>query len=210
MSSKKVAVYDPVFLTRKGLLALVEDVDTVELAFETNSFRLLTNRLEEKHVDMVILNDQNLTALDYLTGSAEMTLKHDVIVIMPEKVHEQSKRLMDSGVRSILTEYCDEEEITTALRTVAGGKRFFCDRVLNDVLGEDKNEKEEQTQSILTERETEVLKLIAEGMSSTQVAEKLFISIHTINSHRKNILRKLDLKSPAQLILYAIEHGLIK
>jgi DNA-binding NarL/FixJ family response regulator len=93
---------------------------------------------------------------------------------------------------------------------VVKGRKFYCNNVLDIITRQTPNVNNEQLRLKLTRREYEILKLIARGYTSTQIAEKLVLSVHTINSHRKNILKKLNLKSPTQLVAYVHSIGLIR
>jgi len=92
---------------------------------------------------------------------------------------------------------------------VAQGNRFFCNNIL-DLVVENPDNEEDCEPTNLSPREYEVLEWITKGKTTAQIAEELHLSVHTINSHRKNILRKLNMRSPAELIVYAIESGLVK
>jgi len=91
-----------------------------------------------------------------------------------------------------------------------GKKGFFCGKVI-DAIVENKFPKTISCDGVsLSDREVEIVQLIAEGLTNGQIAERLFISIHTVSTHRKNILRKLDLNKSSELIMYAIRRGLVK
>lgn len=90
---------------------------------------------------------------------------------------------------------------------MARGEKFICNKILDVIL--EKNTYDTNNETVLSERETEIIKLIAEKYSSQEIAEKLFISIHTVYTHRKNIMKKLNMRSPVELILYAIDKGIV-
>jgi DNA-binding NarL/FixJ family response regulator len=116
---------------------------------------------------------------------------------------EQSivKLMMDSGALGYVLKNASEEEIIDAIKTVLSGKKYVCNEAQEII--------ESNSQAIVTEREIEVLKLIADGYTNTQIAEKLFLSPLTVDRHRKNIIIKLDAKNTASLISIAIHRGLI-
>ncbi|MGZ3933262.1 MAG: response regulator transcription factor, partial [Bacteroidia bacterium] len=98
-----------------------------------------------------------------------------------------------------------------AIETVAQGRKYFNNKVLDMLLMNSENNKQDESpeKSILTIREKEILKLIAEEHSSQEIAEKLFLSIKTVNAHRRNLIQKLDAKNTAALVRYALKHGII-
>ena len=114
------------------------------------------------------------------------------------------------GVKCILTKGCSKQEILNAIHSISMGNRFYCNRILDQVMTRPETDEVTCEPADLSPREFEVLQLITKGNRTTDIADKLNISVHTINSHRKNILRKLNLKSPTELIVYAMESGMTK
>ena len=118
--------------------------------------------------------------------------------------------IVKQGVQAFVTKDCSEEEIVEAVDSTLNGSKFFCNRVLDQVMERNTPEKYSCDPTILTNRELEIIVLICSGLKTKQIAEKLILSIHTINTHRKNILAKLNLSSPAELIKYAYSTSLVK
>ncbi len=114
------------------------------------------------------------------------------------------------GVTSYILKDCDEQELIQAVKASAQGKRFICDKVLEVILEDAGSDEIFSDNASLTTREIEITRLIAEGKSTVEIAKTLFLSHHTINSHRKSIWRKLQIKSPAELIIKALDLGIIK
>jgi DNA-binding NarL/FixJ family response regulator len=114
-------------------------------------------------------------------------------------------RMMNNGAKGYLLKNSTEEEIFEAIDEVLAGKVYLGFEV-SDIL---KNVHQNQEHPILTRRETEVLKLIADGFTNPEIAEKLFISSQTVDSHRKNLLMKLDARNTAALVKIGITQGLI-
>ena len=132
-------------------------------------------------------------------------LNQKLLIIGRHYTPRHVKLLMDQGIKGCLLYTCGRDEIIKAIHTVAQGQRFYCAEVLNII-----TQRPPEALQDLSQRELEVMELIVKGISSNNIAEKLSVSIHTVNSHRKNILSKLNLRSPTQLIIYAIENGLIE
>lgn len=169
-------------------------------------------------VDTVVNNQPDLVVIDISDKDRELIPKLEelkantdcsFLVISNSQTKESIQRLLGMGIKGILTKNCSEEEIINGLRAVAQGNRFFCNNILDLVV--DNPDKEDDCEPTnLTPREYEVLEKITKGKTTAQIAEDLHLSVHTINSHRKNILRKLNMNSPAELIVYAIESGIVK
>ncbi len=168
----------------------------------------------EKHPDVLILDyqSQDPILISILKKILESNATN-VLIITNDDKPAQIQNLLGMGIKGIVTKGCSRREIINAIHSVASRNRFFCNRILDIVIADnDELQRDSETcePSDLSPREYEVLQLITQGMKTVEIADKLHVSIHTINSHRKNILKKLNLKSPAELIVYAMESGLVK
>jgi DNA-binding NarL/FixJ family response regulator len=121
-------------------------------------------------------------------------------------------QVLEQGTQGYLTHECDEGEIKHAIFSIAKGEKFFCNKVLDIILNKHLYTADEDNcaPTSLTLRENEITSLIAQGFTNKQIAEQLFLSPHTIHSHRKNIMKKLGIKSTSELTVYAINVGLIQ
>ena len=118
-------------------------------------------------------------------------------------------KLLESGINGCVTRSCSEDEIINAIFSIAKGEKFFCNKVVDVILNKHLYQKEEDcAATVLSGREAEVTGLIASGLTNKEIATELFLSSHTIHTHRKNIMRKLKLKSVSELTIYAINTGL--
>lgn len=116
--------------------------------------------------------------------------------------------VIQSGVTGYLTKSCSREEVIAAIHSVAKGEKFFCNKILNLIL--EKNFTEDTSTSGLTTREKEILTLLAKGFSTAKISSELFLSPHTVHTHRKNIIKKLNIKSPTEFVIHAMDLGLVK
>ena len=206
----KVLLADFQYLTRKGISNLIKAIPGLDLVAE------LEDAIE---LESAVLRDSPELAIVDLHGHEETLLAQiertkastdtSFLVISNSQNRDSIQRLLGAGVKGILTKNCSEEEITNGLIAVSKGSRFFCNTILELVVQGETDELDCEPTN-LTKREFEVLELIAKGKSTAQIADGLCLSIHTINSHRKNILKKMNLNSPAELIVHALETGLVK
>jgi len=196
------------FLTSTALKAIIKAHDNCVLLKDKNQGKSFwQNYLLEVQPDLIILDPQEHD------GSFEETLKiigiltamTKVLIISDEENILRIKQLFELKVSGFLTKHCSADEIEKALSSIIDDKKFFCQEVLELIFNNKPSEGSYKNEG-LSEREIEVLKLIGQGFTSKQIADQLFISIHTVNSHRKNLLKKLGMKSPTQLMVYAIEH----
>ena len=211
MKQIKVLISDFQFLTREGLIKLTESTQNFDLVGVLEDQTRCMDQFTQLQPDVLILGyprgqlDMNETFTEVIRMQASKVL---IITNEVEKAHIQ--KLLGFGVKGIVTKRCSQTEIIHAIESVAKSNRFFCNSVLEIVMAPHEEVLAPHESTDLSKRELEVLELIARGYRTIDIAEKLFVSIHTINSHRKNILKKLNLKSPAQLIVYALESKLVQ
>lgn len=212
MNSVKVLLSDFQYLTREGLINLIEKNEDFDLVGVVEGHGELMSAILDTKPDVLIIDyeSQDPVLFSFLKKVIESHATN-ILIITNEKDKDHIQNLLDIGIRGIVTKSCSKPEIVNAIHSLSRNNRFFCNRVLDVVIATD-NDKEEVNcdPTSLSPREYEVLRLITKGHKTAEIAEKLHVSVHTINSHRKNILRKLNLKSPAELIVYAMETGLVK
>jgi DNA-binding NarL/FixJ family response regulator len=120
-----------------------------------------------------------------------------------------------SGVKSYVKKDCDSMEIINSVKETGRGNKFFCGQILETIRDAsiDVNDIDFDSFSCepisLSERELEIITLIAEGLTNNQIADQLFLSAHTINTHRKNIMAKLGVKNTAGIVMYAVKTNLV-
>ena len=211
MKSIKVLISDFQFLTREGLIKLTESTQHFDLVGVLEDREQWMEQVTQGQPDVLILDypehqsDMNATLTEFIKLQSSNIL---IVTNEAEKGHIQ--HLLSLVVKGIVTKRCSQTEIIHAIESVAKSNRFFCNSILEIVMAPHEEAIANCEPTDLSKREFEVLELIAKGHRTVDIAEKLFVSIHTINSHRKNILKKLNLKSPAQLIVYALESKLVQ
>jgi DNA-binding NarL/FixJ family response regulator len=117
--------------------------------------------------------------------------------------------LIKSGIRNIAYKNIEKQELLTAIESTRDGKKFFSDEVLDLALESNEKKPISDTPVNLTSSEIDIVRLIANGMTTKEIASKRHISHHTVNTHRKNIFRKMEVSNSSELILRAIKAGLI-
>ncbi|MCR9067179.1 MAG: response regulator transcription factor, partial [Cytophagales bacterium] len=136
---------------------------------------------------------------------------NNILILTSDTKKDRVREILKTGVKGMVTKTCSEQEIVNSILAVSQGNRFYCNKILDIVMEQSVEEEEENCAPMdLSPREYEVLQLITKGQTTTKIADTLCVSVHTINSHRKSILKKLNLKSPTELIVYALESGLVK
>ena len=212
MSRIKVLLSDFQYLTREGLIHMIERQEDFELVGVNEGPDGLIESILTNHPDVLILDYQTQDPV-LLSVLKQIVLGHatNILIITNDDNKSHIQNLLDMGIKDIVTKKCSKPEIINAIYSSSKGNRFFCNRILDILMDSNLDEKEVNCEPTdLSPREFEVLQLITRGMKTVDIADQLHVSVHTINSHRKNILKKLNLKSPAELIVYAMESGLVK
>ncbi|MEM1136863.1 MAG: response regulator transcription factor, partial [Bacteroidota bacterium] len=205
-----VLIADKNVIYRKGISTILKSGFSDMQVMESSNIEKLLEQTYELKPEILILDYlQNLESYGQIFKEiSKNTPKTSLLVVSEDNDTKRIKKIIDLGVKGFLTKQCEAEEILNAVKFILQGKRFFCSYVLDVLL------RGEQpilpSFGNLSTREIQVLELIAKGNTTNKIADKLHISIHTVNSHRKNILKKLQLKSPTQLVAYALEKGLVK
>lgn len=158
----------------------------------------------------VLLMDINLPDTSGVELCATMKEKYPGVIILGLSTFNQGlyiKKMMENGASGYILKNSSKEEFIKAIHAVHDGSIYFSGEVGEALKVYQRSSKADLP--VLSRREKEILELIAEGYTNPQIAEKLFVSPFTVDSHRKNLLAKLDVKNTAMLIRYAIEHKLI-
>jgi DNA-binding NarL/FixJ family response regulator len=212
MTPIKVLLCDYQLLTREGISKVIDKQADMELVEVVDDHALILDPILKHHPNVLVLDYEEYDPI--LTTVLKNILENgltNVLLITNDEEPFQIQRLLDLGLKGIVTKFCSEREIVNAIHAVANKNRFFCNRILDVVLDSETDPEEKKLEpDELSSREFEVLQLIAKGHKTAEIADQLNLSVHTINSHRKNILKKLNLKSPTELIVYAIENGWIR
>ena len=214
MESKiQVAVADAQTLCRVGLCQVLANEPEIEVAGQAVDAEDLISIVASKKIDVVVVDYNQPKYFDQTIAKQVKSISPDthLLIISSDDRKERIYRVIEDGVNSFLTKQCDEQEIIDAIKATAKGEKFYCHKILDLIIERSFPTKSEDcTATPLSAREKEILTLVAKGMVAKEIAAELHISPHTIYTHRKNILRKLNLTSPTEMIVYALEQGLIE
>lgn len=200
-------------LTRAGINHFLSVRKDFEVVGEASDSVNLLKQLKIHQPDLLIVDYQVNSFLSPNDFKEIFKVAPDTNALVISNDNEKASilQVLETGIKGYITKECSEAEIINAIFTTAKGGKFFCNKIF-DILMErhlEENEVDSQSKS-LTVRETEILKLIAEGNATLKIADLLNLSKHTVNTHRKNIIKKLGIKSPTELIIYALDMGIIK
>jgi DNA-binding NarL/FixJ family response regulator len=212
MQTVSILLADAQYLIRLGLKHLVDQIPEFEIVAEAKNAVDLKRLLEKHVVDVVVLDhlQSKIYGKDVVQKIQAITPKTNILIISSDDDRNNIYALIESGVNNFLTKQCDEAEIINAIRATAKGEKFFCSKVLNYILEKSFSKPEDCAPSPLSPRECEIVRLVAEGKIAKEIAAELNLSTHTVYTHRKNIMKKLQLSSASELVRYAVDKGLVE
>jgi two-component system, NarL family, response regulator NreC len=211
----RIVLADDHVVMHNGLKLLLERQSNFEVAGEAINGREAVEICEKEKPDVLVL-DIAMPNLNGIEAARQISAKMPQIAIVILSMHSDESyvlRALKAGARAYLLKDSAEADLINAIRAVTEGKAFFSPAI-SKMLVEDYMRRLEQrgvedSYELLTTREREILQLLAEGKSNKEVAAMLNLSLYTVETHRGNILQKLNLHSVPELILYAVRKGVI-
>ena len=216
MQKIKIIIVDDHKMFRDGIRALLEKEKNIEVVADAKDANELLNILKNITPD-VILMDIDMGETNGIDATAEVKRSHPEINILALSMHGEHNyilKMLEAGATGYILKNAGKEEMLTAIISVASGDSYFS-REVSSRLIEYLNKpqisiKNTDKEIPLTNREIEILKLIAQEYSNPEIAEELFISIRTVDTHRRNLIEKLGVKNTAGLVKFAIRKGLVE
>lgn len=207
---KNIVIADTQFLIVTALKSLL-DRQAEWCAEAVNSSSELYKVLE-KETCQLLITDHLLFDYNHPEGLYEIKRKFpkvSILILTNSLSKTEFSELTKFGIRNIIYKTADRHEILTAIESALKGKKYYSGEILDMLLemGEPRQNTEEPIH--LTSAEIEIVKLIASGLTTKEIAAKKHISFHTVNTHRKNIFRKMGVSNASELIIYAIKAGWI-
>lgn len=212
----KVLLADDHRLIREGLASLLAQVDDITVIESVSSGEDAINVCRTERPDVILMDIMmgGMTGIEATQWIKESDSTIKVIIVSMEVQKEYVSAAIKAGVNGYLPKDIDKETIVNAIRTVHAGDRYFNDAIMKLVfedfyMSEKLKTSTRKLPDDLTKREYEILGLIAMGRSNKELAEALFISDKTVQTHKTNIMEKLGLRNTAELVRYAIKHNII-
>jgi two-component system response regulator NreC len=211
--SIRVIVVDDHTIVKDGICALLKEDPTVEVVGNATDGRTAVRLAEELAPDVVLM-DVALPGLNGIEATRQIVGSKPRIRVLALSMYADGvyvSEMLKAGASGYLLKDCDFEELARAIRTVAANRTYLSpgisDIVVTDYL--DRLSKNDQSAStVLTPREREVLQLLAEGESAKKIADKLCVSVKTVETHRRQLMEKLNIFTIAELTKYAVTHGI--
>lgn len=196
-----------------GFKSIFDNIDDIEVVGTANNGQEVLDFVAQQVVDVILL-DINMPVLNGVETCKRLTKLYPSIHVIALSMYDQQsyfKRMIQYGACGYLLKNDNIDEIEKAIRTVMSGEKYISSQLQEQFASIDFLAKtsRDNYSAALSPRELDVLKLVAEGFTDPKIAEQLFISHHTVNSHRKKMLSKFNAKNTAELVKISMERGII-
>ncbi|MBN1987238.1 MAG: response regulator transcription factor [Prolixibacteraceae bacterium] len=212
-----IAVFDEHNLIVKGMAGLLSGVPDFNVIFSTNSRTVLTDKLKKIKINILVLNFYEITVREFnLMAQIEINNPHMRILVMSVVDNEETViRTIKAGAKGFLGKNSTPADLTEAIYTLRNGYDYFSKSLTHMVLNRyisglnRKDAGQNAEVNRLSARQLEILKLMGESLSNQEIADRLFISVRTVETHKNHIMQKLNLKNTVDMIKFAIKNNII-
>ncbi|MGH9684673.1 MAG: response regulator [Candidatus Acidiferrales bacterium] len=217
MKTLRILIADDHDLMRRGVKALLQSHAGWEICGEAHTGREAVSKAEELRPDVVILDISmpDLNGVEAARRIRKASANTEILILSMHYSDQLIREILDAGVRGYIVKSDSDRDLIIAVETLSNHKPFFTPRATEIILsnfnsGGSRSELPELVRDRLTSREREIVQLLAEGKSSKEVASSLCISVKTAETHRANIMRKLQLHTVSELVRYAVRNQIIE
>ena len=215
MAALQILIGDDHTLVRQALRRILEDQDEWHVVAEAGDGREVVRLAVETHPDVAIL-DVTMPGMNGFEAASELSHRAPDIPVLILSMHGDDvsiRRALQAGARGYLLKDSTDDDLLAAVAAVAAGQSYFSPAVatviVNDYARQSHQNRASDPLGLLSDREREVFQLISEGRPNRQIADLLGIRPTTVETHRARVLHKLNLHSAAELVLFAVRHGLV-
>lgn len=212
MEKIKIVVADTAFIVRRGLKNLIEENLDFEFSGEVADAKSLRTLFQQTLPDVLIVDHccDDCFSVEFIDEIRKQYPVVQILVISHEKSLEQINKILNIGIKNYVLKDCTEMELNKAIYSCSMNKKFFSSDVIDVILENEIAQKSAKPADEVTERELEIIRLLVDGNRPKEVAEMLHISLYTVNTHKKNIYRKLGVNHSYELAKYALDAGYLK
>ena len=197
---------------RDGVKSVLCDEENIDVIGEVGNGNDLFDLLKTKTPDLIItdISMPDISGIEVAKHVSENYPDIKILILSMHSNEEFISKALNVGANGYLPKDTNMTELLEAINTIYKGENYFNKEISNTILKSliNKSKEESSSNKTLTKREKEIIKLVVEGLTNKEIADKLCISIRTVDSHKNNIMQKLNLKSSVELVKYAIKNKL--
>ena len=212
MEKIKIILVDDHQMFRDGVKSVLCDEENIDVIGEVGNGNDLFDLLKTKTPDLIItdISMPDISGIEVAKHVSENYPDIKILILSMHSNEEFISKALNVGANGYLPKDTNMTELLEAINTIYKGENYFNKEISNTILKSliNKSKEESSSNKTLTKREKEIIKLVVEGLTNKEIADKLCISIRTVDSHKNNIMQKLNLKSSVELVKYAIKNKL--
>ena len=207
----KIIIADDHPIVRAGMKQIISEASNLTVADEADDGRKLLSKIREAHFDVVIL-DITMPHMDGLDVLKQLKIEKPKLPVIVLSIHPEDQyalRVLKAGAAGYVTKASAPDELINAIRKVYRGGKYISPAIAEKLVFQLDSNFEEMPHEALSDREYQVLCMLASGKTVTEMADELALSVKTISTYRARILEKMDMKNNAELIHYAVQNRLV-
>jgi len=207
----RIIIVDDHPIFREGLKKIISESHDIVISDEVSTGMELLDRVKKNSYDIIILDISlpDMSGLEILGNLQNEKKRPPVLIISMHPEEQYAVRALKTGASGYLTKGSIPDELLTAIRRVAAGRKYISSALAEKLAADLNNSGEEPAHDKLSDREYQVMVMLASGKSTGDIAKQLSLSLPTISTYRSRILQKINLKNNAELIHYAIKNNLV-
>lgn len=219
MQSISIGIFDEHVLIQQSLYTLLNEESSLHILFNCNEAEKITEQLKSVPVNVLLIHihEFNNCIIEMIKKLSFNFPRTKIIIISYHNTEEIVLKTIKAGAKGFLSKHATKDELTEAILTVRGGYDYYSSSITQLLLTKyisklktDEYKEQEATINSLSSRQVEILRLWGEGYANQDIADKLFISIRTVESHKNHIMQKLNLKTTVDMVKFAIKNNLIE
>ena len=207
----RIIIVDDHPIFREGLKKIISESHDIVISDEVSTGMELLDRVKKNSYDIIILDISlpDMSGLEILGNLQNEKKRPPVLIISMHPEEQYAVRALKTGASGYLTKGSIPDELLTAIRRVAAGRKYISSALAEKLAADLNNSGEEPAHDKLSDREYQVMVMLASGKSTGDIAKQLSLSLPTISTYRSRVLQKINLKNNAELIHYAIKNNLV-
>jgi len=207
----KVLIADDHTIVRKGLEQILEETSDLTVAGQAKNGHQVIEKISKDHFDVVVLDISmpGRNGLDILKQIKSIQPKLPILILSMYPEDQYAKRVLKAGAQGYISKESATEQLVTAIRRVAGGRKYITANLAEKLASDLEKDHTGLPHEKLSDREFQVMCMIAAGKTVSAIADELALSVKTISTNRTRILEKMNLKNNAEIICYAVKNNLV-